>query len=323
MKRKFFNIIIISLFIPLSCFSQEWGEIGTVWVYNMVSMNSVMYNKYTVEKDTIVDGLDSKKLSIIRIEYVGSEEPLVRMPDKYIGDLIFRAEGDSIFWYDDNGFEFLYDFSPEVGDEWGIQGNSKAECLTNSNYPDQDIVKVSGFDEGIFGGLAIELIELELNEDSETGNGDWNYGVRIYKDIGPNISPIPQKGQNCSGNVDSGVGRHSYLVCFSGYGANPNSELCMELLTNTVDFINNGEISNSNIFPNPSNGLINIRFDKNHKKLSLRLFDMSGKEIVEKSNIAYDQRIDFNWLENGVYLLQFISEKDHLVTKKLIINHEK
>ena len=139
---KQLTIITTTLLLSLSSLqAQEWGEVGSSTLYSVVSMISVVYNKYVVEKDTMIDGYPSKKIAVTQIEYVGTGDFVQRLEDEYLGNLYYRAEGDSIYWHNNGAFRFLYDFSPELGDEWKISANTDTPC-NDEPYPDFDIMTV-------------------------------------------------------------------------------------------------------------------------------------------------------------------------------------
>jgi len=87
--------------------------------------------------------------------------------------------------------------------------------------------------------------------------------------------------------------------------------------------INDELKSDINIYPNPlSNGQLNIQFNNNSGKTSIRIFDFSGRIVFNKTiEIIYnDQIINLNLeLPKGSYFIHFINNKNNSI-KKLIIN---
>jgi len=74
------------------------------------------------------------------------------------------------------------------------------------------------------------------------------------------------------------------------------------------------------VYPNPSNGEMNIRAITSHEgKITLTVFDMFGKKVLE--NIYFDHSIQLSThLSSGLYILQLIDKKGHLFSKRVSIH---
>ena len=68
------------------------------------------------------------------------------------------------------------------------------------------------------------------------------------------------------------------------------------------------------IYPNPSNGILNIEASTKPEKVSV--FDASGKKVFQAENPG--KQINVSHLQNGVYYLEVIANRDK-IRKKLII----
>ncbi|MBZ4044735.1 endonuclease [Flavobacterium hibisci] len=80
-------------------------------------------------------------------------------------------------------------------------------------------------------------------------------------------------------------------------------------------------ISDSNkilIYPNPSDGNLNIRLGNSDKPYSIEIISLSGQKNFEKQNTK-DSEITVSNLARGTYILKIIQE-EKTVTKKIIIN---
>ncbi|WCO01741.1 T9SS type A sorting domain-containing protein [Psychroserpens ponticola] len=69
------------------------------------------------------------------------------------------------------------------------------------------------------------------------------------------------------------------------------------------------------IFPNPVRKTFEIKGIKN--PYDLNIYDVSGKLVLQLSNII-NQTIDMSVYENGVYLVEIITDKDS-ITKKIVV----
>lgn len=97
--------------VPLIGQSQSWYPIGATWYFNFqeqLSFPANGFTKYSVVKDTIVDGYTSKLLSKNVIRYNGDTIST--------GWLIVREENSKAYYYYYNLFKLMYDFSLNIGD---------------------------------------------------------------------------------------------------------------------------------------------------------------------------------------------------------------
>lgn len=83
------------------------------------------------------------------------------------------------------------------------------------------------------------------------------------------------------------------------------------------------DLQNFNLYPNPTNGMINISFDVQAKeKTIMRIFDINGKEVykekIKQSEGIYNKQVDLSGNKKGVYFLQVLQGKESL-TKKVVL----
>jgi hypothetical protein len=76
------------------------------------------------------------------------------------------------------------------------------------------------------------------------------------------------------------------------------------------------EKENIKVYPNPSDGIINISFDNNQKR-NIRIRNINGKLIINKA-VNSSTEIDFSNFSKGVYLID-IDSKNKSITKKVTI----
>ena len=78
----------------------------------------------------------------------------------------------------------------------------------------------------------------------------------------------------------------------------------------------NENTSDVSIYPNPSNGIVNIKFDNNSNN-NVIIRDISGKKI-QVLNTNSDIEIDFNNFGKGIYLVDILSN-NKTITRKVTI----
>lgn len=80
--------------------------------------------------------------------------------------------------------------------------------------------------------------------------------------------------------------------------------------------INNNSLQSVIIYPNPTNSVLNI---KNAENSSIEIYDLLGRIVLSKNEIAIDQQLNVSNLTTGTYLIK-ITNNNHIKTDKFIIN---
>lgn len=100
-----------------------------------------------------------------------------------------------------------------------------------------------------------------------------------------------------------------------------NQQVNIEASVVSADFF---ELSNFSLYPNPSQGMISVRFEStDNNSVSVQVFDLQGRAIYAKkfeSDLSvFNQNINIGNLANGVYLVR-VKQGDRTTVKNLIIS---
>jgi hypothetical protein len=97
-------------------------------------------------------------------------------------------------------------------------------------------------------------------------------------------------------------------------GAYPGSP---EILNNGIDencdntdnymSVNDSEMANFSVVPNPSNGVFKLVFPMEVKQMNLKLLDLSGKTLTDQKLEGSKFELDYSTFSEGIYLLQISS----------------
>jgi hypothetical protein len=77
------------------------------------------------------------------------------------------------------------------------------------------------------------------------------------------------------------------------------------------------------LYPNPNNGSFTLAYDlKKNNDAEVLIYDVTGKVVYKTSldNLENMKQINTNNLNNGIYFIQLIHDKNLLWTDKLIIS---
>jgi hypothetical protein len=97
-----------------------------------------------------------------------------------------------------------------------------------------------------------------------------------------------------------------------------------------VNKLNALQVSEFQLFPNPSDGLLTLRFSlepvHRTQELTLQLIDISGKHLFEESvqvlDTTIDKQLDFRQFGNGVYFLVIRSGESEMINKIILSSQE-
>lgn len=202
--------------------------------------------------------------------------------------------------------------------------NDMETFFNNSNY-----INVSGYEDIFFN----YWIDLDLN------NSGTNDEFLRFEDLGSGTWSLAftatsanqwdgQLWQNGSINY-TGQSFNQYAFSFgftsnftgTSYGVYLDD---LQLTGTSTANITEIDLNNSiKIYPNPSNGLLNIKLNDNLGEfMKISVFDISGKNVYSSQfefiNDNQIKTIDLNDLEKGVYSIQ-INTKNGMINKKLVI----
>jgi bacillolysin len=160
-------------------------------------------------------------------------------------------------------------------------------------------------------------------------------GVDCFNCIGGQWTGL---GSAANAQGGSNKNKHTYTYNLSALGTSTNIIFRFVFQSDEAEnnagafidkFVINGTLSTQennfetfNVWPNPSNGSVTIQLNTSDK-VNVTLFDMRGRKVYNNvfntAGDMFNQEVNFNSLEKGIYLLNVESEGKK-ATKKLLIN---
>lgn len=92
----------------------------------------------------------------------------------------------------------------------------------------------------------------------------------------------------------------------------PNYFLDVKVIENDPDHL-------IQLYPNPTDGLVEIKFPAAISQLRLDCLDLAGKTLFSKKVNAQDNRVWVNTLEAGVYVIRLRDQNSQLVFRAMLI----
>ncbi|MCD4791715.1 MAG: T9SS type A sorting domain-containing protein [Bacteroidales bacterium] len=94
-----------------------------------------------------------------------------------------------------------------------------------------------------------------------------------------------------------------------------NTNTCtFKVTVNEYTDIENLRQNGISIYPNPTNGIINIETGNNNIQ-NIKISDITGKTLIKKSDIQQNEAIDLSEIESGIYIISIQTDKEIFTTK--------
>ena len=307
--RKLVILIILTSLTFFYTYGQVWVEDDAVWHYDFYVSGSGFY-KVELGTDTLIQNKNCQKYLITKYTFfqqqggVYIQGPIIDLPTEYT-----YTSGDTVFYYKNDKFYTLFNFSANVGDKWIIND----EPIPFPSCDSISRVEVIDTREIEINGVSRRTILLHTIESSPMGIDGW-----IVENIGPIGSQyLFPTGRNCNDSTVICFEQHSFK-CYqdSLIGLfNPSGIDCEYLLNHVGTVENKNQIFQ--VYPNPTSDFINIEFRK-PGKYQLTLFDHNGKIIISVKLSKKKEKINLIGLPNGVYTLGIETDKRIITTEKII-----
>jgi extracellular elastinolytic metalloproteinase len=141
-------------------------------------------------------------------------------------------------------------------------------------------------------------------DQATTGGADYCLITEVFRRRGVGLNASAGSNDDCNDQVED----------FTAFPAGPN---CVALATNSFG-TNNDAIK---IYPNPTNGLFNVKINQFVGKVTIQVVDINGRLILDlkDNNFNVEKTIDLSGFQSGVYLVKVTSEEANF-TQKIIKN---
>jgi hypothetical protein len=75
-----------------------------------------------------------------------------------------------------------------------------------------------------------------------------------------------------------------------------------------------------NVYPNPAQDILNISISRLEQDAQLKIFDITGRLLMEKTLMSNKMQIDVSGFSKGVYIVEVQSKKLGIARQKVVIN---
>ena len=309
MKSK---LILSFLFISCLLNAQVWVKPNATWHYDFYTLGYGGFMKIQHIADTVIE---SKNAMVFETTVTAFTTNMNYDIIFYFSDTLQRnytyVNGDTVFYWRNNKFEVLYNFSEVSGGGWML-GTESAE---NNMCDDTSTVDVLSAEMVNILGTNYKSLSLQSTNSSPyrlegkfnerfgayAGNSPWSY-------LFPNFA-----------FCDPGIAVEYYTFWFKCFQDdelfyNPSGEDCEYYLTYLS--LSDSERKPLSIFPNPTKDILNIQSNLNGQ---IQVLDITGKVVIKSmKKTDKDFSFDVSTLNAGHYVVKLITESGQSIINQLI-----
>ena len=314
---KTFTFLILTVIFHNNILAQnDFAPIGAKWTYEAPwcpLWDHCWYYTLEATKDTTIANQNARLLKYTKYTVDGIEP----IPE---ADLIMYGDEDKVYYYLDDHFELLYDFSAQVGDTVSV----KLGHPLNLNFysaggtPQTDSCAIVPYQIDSTSTMTInnELLRVQYVS-YVTNDVCWSFRNPIVEKMGT-LGCCGIFGNECN-LVLAGV--HGELRCYEdeNFAFNQSDVDCDYIFIPSNANKEIVELNASYFYPNPTMANIHISCPiLNKEEVEVNIFDVSGTLIY--SNIQYllpDQEIDISINDTGVFYVR-ITSKDKIYTGEFV-----
>jgi hypothetical protein len=277
MKKILLLLVLFGLLYSAN--AQNWFTNNPVWNDDLYNSAGWGYEKYFVQKDTVVNGIPCKK--IIADAVLGSfwDTTQYSQTASYLyeqNNVVFMFLGPNV-----NTFDTLYNFGASMGDKWGING-----ACYNDSLPYIEVLDIgfSNINNSNLKWLYVQYHNMAWGDDVSTDT--------IYDKMGSIYAGLLLQGLGCQFDYT-----HFCSYRDDSIGLYPsNAQYCDTAFATTVPSLSSDiEIK---IFPNPVHDFLRFSNVFNQKG-KLEIIDALGKIVLSQNSIL--SIINVSELEDGMY----------------------
>ncbi|MBC7873976.1 MAG: T9SS type A sorting domain-containing protein [Ferruginibacter sp.] len=148
-----------------------------------------------------------------------------------------------------------------------------------------------------------------------------DYDIRLYSSNGTTQLAISQNGGTSSETITRTYTAGTYYVQVYGYNGANSATVCYTLRVATGTASREEELGADNhvsVFPNPVTKTVNVRTPVTGGMTDIKVFDMYGKMVMQKTSSQSNTQLDVSAFAAGVYLVTVSQDGKQMGNIKII-----
>lgn len=117
-------------------------------------------------------------------------------------------------------------------------------------------------------------------------------------------------------NIETTTGRVMVVAADNIFLDVNNGNITVENILSTEEFAQ--ELTNLQLYPNPTDGIVFVEMGR-FNSLDVVVYDLLGRQVIAKEISTTENSIDMTSLSSGAYIVQFSTEDNKTISKRLIV----
>ena len=330
--------------VPLKCSDFSWATGNTSWAGQVIERNSKFYWYMCAEHATI----HGKAIGVAVSDSPAGPFEDARGSAIITNDMTTKWTGiswddiDPTVWIDDDGQAYLFwgntqCYYAKLKDNM-IELASPIMPVSLPNYTEAPWIHKRG--DWYYLSYASGFPERTCYAMSRNINGPWEY-KGILNELSGNCNTnhqaiVPFKGDwyfvYHNGGIQSNGGSYHRSVCIDYLYYNEDSTMKrVQMTTEGIDKVDvntsvvflqgkSSKVKPLNIYPNPTDTILNIELPDVNKRYDVSIYDLNGKKLVDETfNHSPTGQINISQLQKGTYIVRCASKKGFLASSKFIV----
>lgn len=290
----------------------SWCPPGAAWTYSFRLFSSYGDVRVRYLRDTSIAG---RTCQLLRQQIVSKDlmNPAGATLTRTMPYLVTAADADKVYFWANNQFYTLYDFSALPGASWLLVASSNLGYFCTQ--PVRAVVDSAGQQQ--FAGQSRRWLRLHLELVGPPAQQQGLSGMsgRIYEGIGPTIGYMLPQGRyaNCGGTDPEHADN---LLCFQANGLAPvyggPTAACTVLATNGQQ-----AAVNFAVFPNPSAGELIFQLPVQAQNAQVFIRNTAGR-CVWRGAVPASGRLNLRHLPRGLYIAT-LQEQSRVIARRFLL----
>lgn len=308
-------LVFLSFFCANTLLAQQvWIDQGATWHYNFyLGVQGFVKHAYT--SNTTIEGQDCQVIQSSRYRFFQYNGSYNLLSIENEGPNYTYASNDTVYWWVDDQFYVLYDFSAQPGDQWVIGPAVGPGCHEGK-------VQVDSIGTATINGQNLRWVALHALDSSS-----YYYKGIAFERFGMVCNSSPHSlFPVTTACVDSIIIDH-YIHTYACYEDdnfdvyNTSGQACDYWLS-----VSTPELNYSNtalqVYSDPVNRNLLMRSENMSGIVLVRIYDMAGREILKTEAVVQPNEwstLPGSGLSSGLYLLQAEQKGSQVLSQKIRI----
>ena len=147
-----------------------------------------------------------------------------------------------------------------------------------------------------------------------------DYDIKLLNSAGTQLA-ISQNGSTTSETINYTAAAGTYYAQVYGYSGANNATVCytLKVQLGTASKVEGNFVNKISLYPNPVENMLIVDLGTISEKASIKVYDLSGRVVIEQSANPGINRLFTNKLSSGIYFVRITGSNGLLIYDQKIV----